>query len=78
MVLFLIFKGFKITMSEILFLLHPYRCIEDRDKYLYNLGFLALPFNDLEVLQKTEDVMEKVFQTVCRAIEFKNPPNPPL
>ena len=49
-----------------------------RDKYLHNLGLLVLRFNDLEVLQETEGVMEKIIQIVGRPIESRNPPNPPL
>ena len=49
-----------------------------RDEYLTNLGLLVLRFNDLEVLQETEGVMEVIFQRLSDRLNQKIPPRPPL
>ena len=39
-----------------------------RDEYLKDQGMIVLRFNNLEVLQKTESVVQKIFQTVAERV----------
>ena len=45
-----------------------------RDEYLANLRLLVLRFNDLEVLQETDGVIEVIFQRLSERLSQKIPP----
>lgn len=47
-----------------------------RDEHLKHLGLLVLRFNDLEVIQETEGVMEMIFQRLSELPDLKIPPTP--
>ena len=51
---------------------------QHRDEYLANLGLWVIRFNDLEVLQETDGVIEVIFQSLSERLPQKIPPAPPL
>ena len=42
---------------------------ELRDEYLKNKGFLVMRFNNLQVLQQLESVVQKIFRTVGKRLQ---------
>ncbi|HWR21569.1 MAG TPA: endonuclease domain-containing protein [Verrucomicrobiae bacterium] len=48
-----------------------------RDADLAGRGIRVLRFNDLQVLQEIEAVMQEVFQAIAEQVE-RNPPTPPF
>ena len=49
-----------------------------RDVYLKNKGLYILRFDNLQVLQEMNSVMEVIYQTVEERLGIGNPPGPPL
>jgi len=50
-----------------------------RDEYLTEQGLCVLRFNNLQVFQELDSVLEVIYETVMRNLESdKIPPNPPL
>jgi very-short-patch-repair endonuclease len=51
----------------------------ERDVYLAGQGLMVLRFNNLQVLQELDAVVEVIFQAVAERVgRGGNPPNPPL
>ncbi len=51
---------------------------ERRDRYLQQMGLQVLRFDNLQVLQETDAVLEAIFQAVERALSTKIPPRSPI
>jgi len=51
---------------------------ELRDEYLKSQGLLVMRFNNLQVLQQLESVVQEIFRTVVERLQEEIPPDPPL
>ena len=47
-----------------------------RDAFLKSQGLEVLRFNNLQILQELDSVMEVIYQTVEERLQVLNPPNP--
>ncbi len=49
-----------------------------RDGYLASLGLKVLRFNNREVLEETEAVVEAIYRVIIDQLSAEIPPNPPF
>ena|SRR5918992_1450750 len=57
---------------------HLIRADQRRDAYLTNLGLQVLRFDNRQVLQDTDRVVEVIYRTLSARLDCGNPPYPPL